>query len=139
VSRTIYQDCFKHFILCYQISLMPSPPRNYNTSFPTELDLFYTLTTASSSADDLNIHYALPSKSSLRIGVVILGQDQTELVDFAAWDLLAMMGRNRISKLDASTAALDDAVDEIDIRYITESGEGSFPVTCGGRIPVTVS
>jgi hypothetical protein len=118
---------------------MPSPPRSYNTLFPKEADLFYTCTTSSTSADDLNIHYAPPSKASLRIGVIVLSQDQTQLVDFTAVDLLAMVGRNRISKLDASAAAMDDAVDEIDIRYVTESGEGSFPVTCGGRIPVTVS
>jgi hypothetical protein len=60
-------------------------------------------------------------------------------MDFAALDLLATMGRNRLSKLDASAAAMDTAVDEIDIRYVTASGEGSFPVTSGGRIPVTVS
>ncbi|KAH8730215.1 putative amidotransferase-domain-containing protein [Phaeosphaeriaceae sp. PMI808] len=118
---------------------MPSPPRSYNTSFPSDADLFYFCTTASTSTEDLNIHYALPSKASLKIGLIILSQDQTQLLDFAALDLLATIGRNRISKLDASPAAIDEAVDEIDIRYVTESGEGSFPVTSGGRIPVTNS
>lgn len=118
---------------------MPSPPRSYNTTFPSDADLFYFCTTSSTSAEDLNIHYAPPSKASLKIGVVILSQDQTQLLDFAALDLLAMIGRNRISRLNASTAAIEEAVDEIDIRYVTASGEGSFPVTSGGRIPTTVS
>jgi hypothetical protein len=118
---------------------MPSPPESYNTLFPSDAELFYSCTVSSTSTDDLNIQYTPSSKASLRIGVIILSQDQTQLVDFAAVDLLAMVGRNRISKLDASAAAMDDAVDEIDVRYVTESGEGSFPVTCGGRIPVTVS
>jgi hypothetical protein len=116
---------------------MPSPPRSF-TSFPSDADLFYFCTTSSTSAEDLDIHYASPSKSSLRIGVVILSQDQTQLLDLAALDLLAMMARNRLSKMDASTEVIDEAVDEIDIRYVTASGEGSFPVS-GARMPVTVS
>ncbi|KAF2833621.1 hypothetical protein CC86DRAFT_12303 [Ophiobolus disseminans] len=118
---------------------MPSPPISFNTSFPSDADLFYVCTTSSTSAEDLNIHYAPPSKSSLKIGVVILGQAPSQLLDFAPLDLLAMIGRNRMSTLNASTAALDEAVDEIDIRYVTASGEGSFPVTSGGRIPTTNS
>jgi hypothetical protein len=118
---------------------MPSPPRSFTTSFPSDADLFYFCTTSSTSAEDLNIRYALPSKSSLKIGVVILSQHQTQLLDLAALDLLATIGRNRLSKLNASTDALDEAVDEIDVRYVTSSGEGSFPVTSGGRIPTTVS
>jgi hypothetical protein len=117
---------------------MPSP-RSYNTSFPSQAELFYSCTTSSTSAEDLSLHYASPSKSSLRIGVIIMSQDQTQMADFAALDLLTMIGRNRLSKLDASSVALEDAVDEIDVRYVTASGEGSFPVTSGGRIPVTVS
>jgi hypothetical protein len=50
-----------------------------------------------------------------------------------------MVGRARLSRMNASASAIDEAVDEIDIRYVTSSGEGSFPVTSGGRIPVTVS
>jgi len=118
---------------------MPSPSHSFNTSFPSDADLFYFCTTSSTSAEDLNLHYAPPSKSSLKIGVVILGQDQTQFLDFAALDLLAMIGRNRISKLNPSTTALEEAVDEVDIRYVTASGEGSFPVTSGGRVPTTVS
>jgi len=85
------------------------------------------------------MHYTPPSKPSLRIGVIILSQDQTQMLDFAALDLLTILGRNRLTKLNASPAALEDALDEIDVRYVTASGEGSFPVTSGGRIPVTVS
>lgn len=85
------------------------------------------------------MHYIPPSKSSLRIGVIILSQDQTQMLDFAALDLLTMLGRNRLNKLATSPAALEDALDEIDVRYVTASGEGSFTVTSGGRIPVTVS
>jgi hypothetical protein len=118
---------------------MPSPLSNYNTSFPAESDLFYACTVSSTSAEDLNINYAPPSKASLKIGVIILSQDQIQLVDFAALDLLAMVGRNRLSKVGASDTALEEAVDEIDVRYVTSTGEGSFPVTSGGRIPVTVS
>jgi hypothetical protein len=118
---------------------MPSPPRTFNTAFPSDADLFYSCTTSSTSTEDISIHYALPSKSSLKIGVVILSPHQTQLIDLAALDLLAMMGRSRISSMNASTAALDEAVDEIDIRYVTASGEGSFPITSGGRIPTTVS
>jgi hypothetical protein len=120
---------------------MPSPPRTYNSSFPSDEDLLDLCfcTTSSTSAESLPIRYAPASKTSLKIGVVILGQDQTQLLDFAALDLLAMIGRNVISRLNASSAAVDEAVDEVDIRYITASGEGSFPVTSGSRIPVTVS
>ncbi|KAJ4365190.1 hypothetical protein N0V83_008808 [Neocucurbitaria cava] len=89
--------------------------------------------------DDLNIHYAPPSKSSLRVGVVVFGQDQVQLVDLAALDLLAMLGRNRISRLEPSTDAMDEAVDEIDIRFVSVTGSGSFPVTSGSRMPVTPS
>jgi hypothetical protein len=117
---------------------MPSP-RNYNTSFPSDEELFYFCTTSSTSAEDLNIYYTPPSKGSLRIGVIILSQHQVQLIDFAALDLLATIGRNRISSLDAPSTTVDEAVDEVDIRYVSENGEGSFSVTSGGRIPVTVS
>ncbi|KAH7094585.1 putative amidotransferase-domain-containing protein [Paraphoma chrysanthemicola] len=117
---------------------MPSPPRSY-TAFPSQADLFYSCTTSSTSAEDLNLHYAPASKTSLKIGVVILSQDQTQILDLAALDLLAMVGRARLSRMNASASAIDEAVDEIDIRYVTSSGEGSFPVTSGGRIPVTNS
>jgi hypothetical protein len=118
------------------ITPMPSP--SY-TAFPSDADLFYFCTTSSTSAEHLNVHYAPPSKSSLKIGVVILSQDPTQLLDLSSLDLLAMMGRSRISNMDTSVAVQDEAVDEIDIRYITASGEGSFPVTSGARMPVTVS
>jgi hypothetical protein len=117
---------------------MPSPPRSY-TSFPSQADLFYFCTTSSTSEEDLNIHYAPPSKSSLRIGVVVLSQDQVQLLDLAPLDLLSMLGRNRISRLNATEAAIEEAMDEIDIRYVSVTGEGSFPVTSGSRMPVTVS
>ncbi|KAF1834979.1 hypothetical protein BDW02DRAFT_549238 [Decorospora gaudefroyi] len=116
---------------------MPSP-RSF-TSFPSQADLFYFCTTSSTSQEDLNIHYAPPSRSSIRIGVVILGNDQVQLLDFAALELLAMVGRNRISRMNATAAAIEQAVDEIDIRYVSLTGEGSFPVTAGSRMPVTNS
>ncbi|KAF1849866.1 uncharacterized protein K460DRAFT_272859 [Cucurbitaria berberidis CBS 394.84] len=117
---------------------MPSPPRSY-TSFPSQADLFYFCTTSSTDEEDLNIHYAPPSKSSLRVGVVVLGQDQVQLLDLAALDLLAMLGRNRIQRIAASTNAMEQAMDEIDIRYVSVTGEGSYPVTSGSRMPVTNS
>lgn len=117
---------------------MPSPPRSY-TSFPSQADLFYFCTTSSTSEEDLNIHYAPPSKSSLRVGVIIFGQDQVQLLDLASVDLLAMLARNRMSKINATTQALEECVEEIDIRYVSVTGEGSFPVTSGSRMPVTVS
>jgi hypothetical protein len=116
---------------------MPSP-RSF-TSFPSQADLFYFCTTSSTSEEDLNIHYAPPSKSSLLIGVIILGQEPVQLLDLAALDLLAMIGRNRLSRTNTSAAAISQAVDEIDIRYVSVTGEGSFPVTAGTRMPVTVS
>jgi hypothetical protein len=111
---------------------MPSPPRS-SISFPSQADLFYFCTTSSTSEEDLNLHYAPPSKSSLRIGVLVLGNGQVQLADLAALDLLAMVG------LNATAAAIDEAVDEVDIRYVSVTGEGSFPVTAGTRMPVTVS
>jgi hypothetical protein len=86
----------------------------------------------------LNIHYAPPSKSSLKIGVLVTGQDQLQLIDLAAVDLLAMIGRNRLSKFNAADEVLEEAVDEVDIRYISEDGERSFPITSFARMPVTV-
>ncbi|KAJ4294402.1 hypothetical protein N0V90_008092 [Kalmusia sp. IMI 367209] len=115
-----------------------STPRGY-TSFPSSADLFYFCTTSSTSEEDLNLHYAPPSKSSLKIGVLVFGNDPIQLLDLAVVDLLAKMGRNRISGLNASSGALDEAVDELDIRYVNESGEGSFTITSGARMPVTNS
>ena len=69
----------------------------------------------------------------------MLGNDQIQLADLAALDLLAMVGRNRICRMNATEAAIDEAVEEIDIRYVSVTGEGSFPVTAGTRMPVTVS
>ncbi|CAE7192426.1 hypothetical protein PTTW11_07550 [Pyrenophora teres f. teres] len=117
---------------------MPTPPRS-SVSFPSHADLFYFCTTSSASEEDLNIHYAPPSTSSLRIGVVVYSPEPVQLLDLAALDLLAMVGRNRISRINAADAAIDEAVDEIDIRYVNVTGEGSFPVTSGSRMPVTVS
>jgi hypothetical protein len=115
---------------------MPSL-RNFNASFPSHEDLFYFCTTSSTSQEDLNIHYIPPSRSSLLIGVIILGQDPIQLIDLAALDLLAMIGRTRLHT--ATATVLDEAVDELDIRYVSVTGEGSFPVTAGTRMPVTVS
>lgn len=115
-----------------------STPRGY-TTFPSSADLFYFCTTSSTSEEDLNIHYAPPSKSSLRIGVLVLGQDPVQLLDLAVVDLLAKIGRSRIGRLNAPASTLEEAVDEVDIRYVSESGEGSFAITSGARMPVTVS
>jgi hypothetical protein len=115
---------------------MPSP--SY-THLPSQADLFYFCTTLDSSEDDLNFHYAPPSKSSIKIGVLVLGQGQIQLLELAVVDAIAMIGRNRLHNLGASERALNEAVDEVDIRYVSESGEGSFPVTSGARMPVTVS
>lgn len=71
--------------------------------------------------------------------MVIFGQQQVQLLDLATLDLLAMLGRNRLSKICPSAAALEEALDEVDIRYVSVTGEGSFPVTSGSRMPVTVS
>ncbi|KAF2256414.1 hypothetical protein BU26DRAFT_21546 [Trematosphaeria pertusa] len=117
---------------------MSSTPRGY-TTFPSQADLFYFCTTSSTSEDDLNLHYAPPSKSSLKIGVLVLSPDQVQLLDLAVVDLLAKISRNRVSKLNAPSSILDEAVDELDIRYVSESGEGSFAVTSGARMPVTNS
>ncbi|KAF2799057.1 class I glutamine amidotransferase-like protein [Melanomma pulvis-pyrius CBS 109.77] len=117
---------------------MPSPPRAY-THFPSHADLFYFCTTSSTSEEDLNIHYAPPSKSSLKVGVLVSGTEQVQMLDLAVVDLVAMIGRNRLIQVDASESGLDEAVDEVDIRYVNESGEGSFSVTSGARMPVTNS
>lgn len=115
-----------------------STPRGY-TSFPSSADLFYFCTTSSESEEELNLHYAPPSKSSLKIGVLVLSQDQVQLLDLAVVDLLAKIGRNRMSRLNPLSSILEEAVDELDIRYVSESGEGSFAITSGARMPVTVS
>ncbi|KAF9693553.1 hypothetical protein EKO04_008455 [Ascochyta lentis] len=117
---------------------MPSPPRGY-TTFPSDAELFYFCTTSSTSAEDLGINYTPPSQSSLRVGVVIFGQDQIQLTDLAAVDLLSALSRSRIGRLNAPESTLDEAVDEVDIRYVSVTGEGSFPVTSGTRMPVTNS
>lgn len=116
---------------------MPSPT-GY-TTFPSDADLFYFCTTSSTSAEDLGINYAPPSQSSLRVGVIILGQDQIQIMDLAVVDLLATLSRNRMARLNAPSITLDEAIDEVDIRYVSVTGEGSFPVTSGARMPVTVS
>ncbi|KAF2846374.1 hypothetical protein T440DRAFT_541761 [Plenodomus tracheiphilus IPT5] len=110
-----------------------------HTAFPSQADLFYYCTTASISEGNLSARYGPPSKSSLRIGVVVLGQEQVQLLDIAVVDLFASLGRNRFSKTNASEAAIENALDEVDIRYVNMTGEGSFPVTSGTRMPVTPS
>jgi hypothetical protein len=115
-----------------------STPRGY-TSFPSSADLFYFCTTTSTSEEELNFHYAPPSKSSLKIGVLVLGNDQVQLLDLAVVDLLAKISRIRMSGLNPPESTLDEAVDELDVRYVNESGEGTFPITSGARMPVTVS
>ncbi|KAF2635902.1 class I glutamine amidotransferase-like protein [Massarina eburnea CBS 473.64] len=115
-----------------------STPRGY-TTFPSSADLFYLCTTSSTSKEDLNLHYVPPSKSSLKIGVLVLGKDQVQLLDLAVVDMLAKIGRGRISTLNAPSSTLDEAVDELDIRYVSETGEGSFAITSGARMPVTNS
>lgn len=117
---------------------MPSPPRGF-TTFPSDADLFYMCTVSSTSAEELGINYAPPSQSSLRVGVIILSQDQIQLSDLAAVDLLSALSRIRIGRLNVPAGTLDQAVDEVDIRYVSVTGEGSFPVTSGTRMPVTVS
>ncbi|KAF2185401.1 class I glutamine amidotransferase-like protein [Zopfia rhizophila CBS 207.26] len=117
---------------------MSSTPRAY-THLPSQADLFYFCTTLSTSEEDLNIHYAPPSKSSLKIGVLLLGQDEIQLLDLAPVDMLAMISRDRISRLNTPERALDEVVDELDIRYVSESGEGTFRLTSGARVPVTNS
>ena len=101
--------------------ILMSTPRGY-TTFPSSADLFYFCTTSSTSEEDLNLHYAPPSKSSLRVGVLIVGHDQVQLLDLAVVDMLGNIGRNRMSRLNASTTTVENAVDEIDIRYVSESG-----------------
>ena len=129
---------FLHITLSTSVLiLMPSPPRGY-TTFPSDADLFY-MCTSSTSAEDLGINYVPPSQSSLRVGVVILSRDQIQLSDLAAVDLLSTLGRSRIGRLSAPASTLEEAVDEVDIRYVSVTGEGSFPVTSGARMPVTVS
>ncbi|EUC50029.1 hypothetical protein COCMIDRAFT_1222 [Bipolaris oryzae ATCC 44560] len=116
---------------------MTSPTGNSSISFPSQADLFYYCTTSSTSQENLDLQYAAPSRSSIKVGVIIVGQVQ--LLDLAALDLLAMISKSRISKFNPTAAALDQAVDEIDIRYVSMTGEGSFPVTAGSRMPVTNS
>lgn len=75
----------------------------------------------------------------MRIGIIVLGKEQIQLFDLAMVDLFASLGRSSISKTGGTDAAVAEAVDEIDIRYVNLTGEGSFPVTSGTRMPVTVS
>ncbi|KAF2269250.1 class I glutamine amidotransferase-like protein [Lojkania enalia] len=117
---------------------MPSTPRSY-THLPSQADLFYFCTTLSTSEEDLNIRHYPPSKSSLKVGVLVLGLGQVQLLDLAAVDTIAMIGRNRLARWNAPEHVLDEAVDEIDIRYVSETGEGSFSITSGARMPVTNS
>lgn len=129
---------FVRVLLSLPSTSMPSPPHGY-TTFPSDADLFYCLTTSSTSTEELGINYTPPSQSSLRVGVIVFGQDQIQLSDLAAVDLLATLSRSRIGRLNAPATTLDEAVDEVDIRYVSVTGEGSFPVTSGARMPVTVS
>lgn len=70
---------------------------------------------------------------------MILGHEQVQLLDLACLDMLAMLGRNRMGRIAPSATAMEEALDEVDIRYVSVTGEGSFPVTSGTRMPVTVS
>lgn len=70
---------------------------------------------------------------------MILGHEQVQLLDLACLDMLAMLGRNRMGRIAPSATAMEEALDEVDIRYVSVTGEGSFPVTSGTRMPVTNS
>ena len=71
--------------------------------------------------------------------MLLLSQEPIQLLDLAPVDMLATIGRSRMSNLNAPEHLLDEAVDELDFRYVNESGEGSALLTSGLRIPVTVS
>ncbi|KAF2745588.1 hypothetical protein M011DRAFT_478752 [Sporormia fimetaria CBS 119925] len=114
---------------------MSSPPPR----FPSSAEVFQLCTSPSPSPQDIRVIPFSPSKRSLKIGILVLSRAQVQLFDLAAIDLLPMLSRTRIDRLTASSAVIAAAVDEVDIRYISESGEGSFPITSGARIPVTNS
>ncbi|KAH9876351.1 hypothetical protein J1614_004231, partial [Plenodomus biglobosus] len=96
-------------------------------------NLFYYCTTTSTSNGYLNVRYDLPSKSSLRVGIAVIRHEQVHLFNLAIVNLFASLGRNRVSK----TNALEAAMDEVNIRHVNVTREGSFLVTSGTRMPVT--
>ncbi|OCL06589.1 hypothetical protein AOQ84DRAFT_74145, partial [Glonium stellatum] len=115
---------------------MSRPPATPYPHLPSQADLFYLCTTLSTSDTSLNLNP--PSKSSLLIGILLLGNDLIQTLDIAPADLLSMLSEEVMERLGASEDLRSQAI-ELDIRYVSESGEGLFSLTAGLRVPVTVS
>ncbi|EON68830.1 hypothetical protein W97_08088 [Coniosporium apollinis CBS 100218] len=76
-------------------------------------------------------------KSSLTVGVLLLGNEDVQYLEVAPVDLLAMMQPQYIHALGAS--ALAEKGVNMDIHYISETGEGLFPLTANAKVAVTDS
>jgi hypothetical protein len=104
---------------------------------PSQADLFYLCTTLSTSDASLNLNVGPPSKSSLLIGILLLGNDLIQTLDITPIDLLTMLSEEAIERLGAPEDITSDGIG-LDIRYVSESGEGLFSLTAGLKVPVTV-
>ncbi|OCK81148.1 hypothetical protein K432DRAFT_25040 [Lepidopterella palustris CBS 459.81] len=103
---------------------------------PSQADLFYLCTTLSTSDTSLDLHVAPPSKPSLVVGVLLLGHENIQLLDLAPIDLLSMLRKENLRRLEAPEEILEQAI-EVEIQYINESGEGLCSLSAGVQIPVT--
>jgi hypothetical protein len=104
---------------------------------PSQADLFYLCTTLSTSDTSLNLNVGPPSKSSLLIGILLLGNDLIQTLDITPIDLLTMLSEEAMERLGAPEDTASDGIG-LDIRYVSESGEGVFSLTAGLKVPVTV-
>jgi len=78
------------------------------------------------------------SPSNLTVGVLLLSDEGVQFLDVAPVDVLAMMTPEYLAAVGAPEPLLQKAV-KMEICYISESGEGLFPLTGGAKIAVTVS
>jgi hypothetical protein len=107
------------------------------THLPSQADLFY-FCTLSGSNESLDLDVPPPSNPSLRLGVLLLGDDEISSLDFACVDMLSSVTRRRLEAMGAPSHVVEQGVD-MDIRYISEGGNGSFALTNGAQVSATVS
>ena len=115
---------------------MTPSPQSY-PHLPSQADLFYLCTTLSTSDTDLNTQLGPPSAPRLKVGVLILDHNDTQLLDLAPIDMLDMLNEERAERLHAPVAALRQTI-RLDVHFVTEKGEETLPVTSGATITDTV-
>ncbi|KAF2490967.1 hypothetical protein BU16DRAFT_565891 [Lophium mytilinum] len=117
--------------------MSPTPGTPY-THLPSQADLFYLCTTFSQSDDALTFDVPPPSNPSLRLGVLLLGDDDIPSLDLACIDVLSTLTKRRLEALSAPGHILELGID-LDICYLSENSNETFTLTNGVQVTATES